>query len=31
MSFCSLASEIKLSKRSGVAFVLVRYRFNPKM
>ena len=29
MSFCSLASEIKLFKRSGVAFVLVRYRFNP--
>ena len=31
MSFCSLASDIKLFKRSGVALVLVWYRFNPKM
>jgi hypothetical protein len=31
MSFCSLASEIKLIKRSSVALVLVRYRFNPWM
>ena len=31
MSFCSLANEIKLFKRSGVALVLVLYRFNPEV
>ena len=29
MSFCSLASEIKLIKLSSVVLVLVRYKFNP--